>query len=55
MMYPEPTKRSADTLPPPSCEDTQRQFRLDLDPDDTNNLQTDDGSVIILDDDGYED
>jgi hypothetical protein len=52
MMYPEPNARSADTLPPPSCEDTQRQFRLDIDPDDSAAVTRNDGSVIILDDDG---
>ena len=52
MMYPDPDKNAtnahvADTLPPPSAEDTGQQFRLDLDPDDD--------SVIILEDDGYPD
>ena len=45
----DPKKHSVDTLPPSSSEDTQRQFRLDLDPDDSEWIL--DGSVIILDDD----
>jgi hypothetical protein len=47
-MYPDPKKPVADTMPPPSCDDTQRQFRLDIDPDES----TRDGQIIILDDDG---
>ena len=53
MMYPEPNTNQnihvADTIPPPSCDDTDQHIRLDIDPDDL------DGSVIILDDDGYPD
>lgn len=47
-MYPDPNtakQQVADTIPPPSCEDTQKQFRLDIDPDDPD--------VVIIDDDGY--
>lgn len=51
-MYPDPNtnKQSTDTLPPAS-DDTQKQFRLDLDPDDSQ-TSFDNGSVVIIDDDG---
>ena len=41
-----PTKsiHVADTLPPPSVEDTAQHFRLDIDPDDS--------EVQVLEDDG---
>ena len=52
-MYPDPNtgKQSTDTLPPASCDDTQKQFRLDLDPDDSQ-AALNDGSVAVIDDDG---
>ena len=52
MMYPEPNTNQnipADTIPPASCEDTDQHIRLDIDPDDL------DGSVMVIEDDGYPD
>ena len=50
MQYTEPKTQNinnihvADTLPPPSVEDTDQHIRLDIDPDDD--------SVQVLEDDG---